>query len=304
VIMVSAVDDMAGVVRGIEMGAEDYLPKPVNPVLLRARINACLTRKRLHDLEIEYHQTVQRQAAELEELNRELSSRVQEQVEQLERLSRLRRFLSPQLAELVVSSGDETLLEGHRRQIAVMFCDLRGFTAFSETAAPEQVMGVLEEFHSTFGALVRRFEATVGFFAGDAIMVFFNDPIPCPDPAARAVRLACAVRSEMAGPLSGWQKLDYDLDFGIGIALGYATLGQMGFEGRYDYTAIGPVVNLAARLCDQARDGADVLIDQLAHAAVEDLVEAEPLGRFDLKGFARPRSAYRILGLRQPDTGR
>jgi class 3 adenylate cyclase/CheY-like chemotaxis protein len=301
VIMVSAVDDVAGVVRGIEVGAEDYLTKPVDPVLLRARVNASLARKRLHDLEVEYHRTVTAHAADLEQINAELERRVQEQVGELERLGRLRRFLSPQLAELVVSSGDETILAVHRRQIAVLFCDLRGFTAFSETAAPEQVTAVLEEFHTTFGALARQFEATVGFFAGDAVMVFFNDPLPCSEPAARAVELACALRAAMTGPLRTWRRLDYELDFGIGIALGYATLGQMGFEGRYDYTAIGPVVNLASRLCDQARDGADVLIDQLAHAAVEDLVDVEPLGRFTLKGFTRPRAAYRVVGLRGPD---
>lgn len=301
VMMISGLDDMEGVIRCIEMGAEDFLPKPVDPVLLRARINAGVAKKRLHDLEEEHQATVLQHAAELEELTRQLNSRVEQQVAQLDRLGRLRRFLSPPLVELIVSSGDESLLEAHRCQIAVLFCDLRGFTAFSETSAPEEVMGVLSAFHAVFGSLVHRFEATVGFFAGDGIMVFFNDPIPCPDPAVRAVRMAAALREEMGDLLARWRKQDYDLDVGIGIALGYATLGQTGFEGRYDYTAVGPVVNLASRLCDQARGGGDILLDQIAYNAVETLVEVEPLGQFTLKGFSRPRSAYRFLSLRQPD---
>ena len=303
VIMISGLDDLEGVVRCIEMGAEDFLPKPFDPVLLRARINAGLAKKRLHELEREYHAAVERHATELENLNAELSSRVEEQVSQLERLGRLRRFLSPQLAELIVSSGDdETLLNAHRRQISVLFCDLRGFTAFSETTAPEEVMRVLGQFHTMFGPLVRRFEATVGFFAGDGVMVFFNDPMPCSDPAAKAVQLAAALREEIAELLAGWLKQEYDLDFGIGITLGYATLGQVGFEGRYDYTPIGPVVNLASRLCDLARGAGDILLDQLAYSAVEDLVDVEPLGTFPLKGFSRPRSVYRLLSLHRPES--
>ena len=298
VIMISGLEDMEAVARGIELGAEDFLPKPFDPLLLQARINAGLAKKRFHELEWEYHHAVERHASELETLNSELNNRVEEQVSQLERLGRLRRFLSPQLAEVIISSGDDTLLQPHRRQIAVLFCDLRGFTAFSETSAPEEVMSVLGQFHAVFGPLVTRFEATVGHFAGDGIMVFFNDPIPCPDPATRAVGLAAALRDEMTDLLARWAKQDYDLDFGVGITLGYATLGQVGFEGRYDYTPIGPVVNLASRLCDLARGGGDILLDQVAYAAVEDAVDVEPLGHFPLKGFSRPRSVYRVLTLR------
>jgi len=295
VIMISAVDDMAEIVQGIQNGAEDYLPKPFDAVLLSARIRASLARKRLHDLEMQYRAEIREHALTLEQLNRELTRRVQEQVDELNRLNRLRRFLSPQLAELVVSAGEESLLEPHRREISVLFCDLQGFTSFSEISAPEQVVSVLGEFHENFGALVRAFNATVGFFAGDGLMVFFNDPIPCPDPAARAMRMATALRTSMAGTLAGWRRREYDLDFRTGIAFGYATLGQMGFEGRNDYTAVGPVVNMAARLCDLGFGGGDILADQASYSAVEHLVHAEPLGLVNLKGFSRPRSVYRIL---------
>jgi len=292
VIVVSAIEDLESVVRCIEMGAEDYLSKPFDAVLLRARLTACLNRKRLYD-------TVQRQAHALEALNRDLSERVDAQVGQLERLGRLRRFLSAQLAELIVSSGDEGFLQPHRRHIAVLFCDLRGFTAFAEAAAPEDVMGVLREFHAAFGAIARRYEATVGSFGGDSVMVFFNDPIPCENAAAQAVRMAVDLRREMGELGVGWRRRDVDLDFGVGLASGYATLGQVGFEGRYDYTPIGPVVNLAARLCDKARGQAGtILLEQVAYAAVEDLVEVEPLGQATLKGFSRPRSVYRLIDLR------
>jgi len=307
VILISALDDLQGIVRGIQKGAEDYLPKPFDPLLLRARLNASLARKRLHDLESEYGETMRGHAAQLERLNAELTSRVEEQVGQLQRLGRLRRFLSAPLAELMVSAGEESMLQPHRRQISVLFCDLRGFTAFSEISDPEQVMTVLGEFHQIFGSLVRRFEATVGAFAGDGVMIFFNDPVPCPTPAVRAVQFAMALRDDMAPSLAGWRRQDFDLDFGVGVSLGYATLGQVGFEGRYDYTAIGPVVNAAARLCDQARGGGDVLVDQAAYATVEHLVKAEPLGQMALKGFSRPRTVHRILGLldveAEPATG-
>jgi class 3 adenylate cyclase len=292
VIVISAMDDLDSAVRCIEMGAEDYLPKPFDAVLLRARLNACLTRKRLYD-------TVQQQADELESLNRDLAERVAAQVGQLERLGRLRRFLPSQLAELIVSSGHEDFLEPHRRKIAVLFCDLRGFTAFSETADPEEVMAVLEEFHGLFGLMVRRYEATVGGFGGDSVMVFFNDPVPCDNAAAQAVCLAVDLRHEMAELCDRWRKRDIELDFGVGIALGYASLGQVGFEGRYDYTPIGPVVNLAARLCDHARTHpGTILLDQLAFAALEELVDVEPIGPLALKGFTRTRSVYRVVGLR------
>ena len=297
VIMISAVEDTDAVVRCIEMGAEDFLAKPFDPVLLRARINGCLAKHRLHDLEEEHQRTLHDHAAELQELNRQLASRVAEQVAELERMGQLRSFFSPQVAELILSS--EGGLVDHRRQIAVVVCRLAGFTAFSEAVAPEVVMGVLRQFHETVGALVPRFDATVGDFSGDRVMLYFNDPIPSPDPAARAGRLGVALRDDMATLLDVWRKQDYHLDFGAAISLGYATLGQVGFEGHYQYGAVGPVVNVAGGLCEHARSG-ELLIDQAAYAAVEDVVEAEPVGDFELEGISRPRPAYRIIGVR-PD---
>ena len=224
--------------------------------------------------------------------------RVRQQVEQLDRLGRLRRFHSPQLAELIVSSGDEAFLESHRREIAVLFCDLRGFTPFAETAEPEEVAGVLREYHNVTGELIRRFEATVDHFAGDGIMVFFNDPLPCPDAAARAVRMAVLLRERMDELKARWRRLGHVLGFGVGISLGYATLGQVGFEGRFDYSANGAVVNLAARLCSEASDG-QILISQRAGAAIEELVELETVGALVLKGLHRPVVAFNIIGLKE-----
>jgi adenylate cyclase len=200
------------------------------------------------------------------------------------------------LAEVVVSSGDEVLLRSHRRQIAVVFCDLRGFTTFAETAEPEEVMGVLREYHEAMGPLIFRFEGTVGHFAGDGLMVFFNDPLPCPDPAERAVRTALAMRECMGELSKAWQRRGHELGFGVGISLGYATLGQIDFEGRYDYGAIGTVVNLASRLCDEAGAG-QILVSRRVHDAVEDLIVAEPLPDLQLKGFAKPIPALNVVRL-------
>jgi class 3 adenylate cyclase len=240
---------------------------------------------------------LQARTAELGELNRTLEARVRDQVAELERVGRLRRYLSPQLADLIVSSGDETLLEHHRRQITVVFCDLRGFTAFAEIAEPEEVMGVLGGYHAAMGELIRRYEGTLDHFAGDGLMVFFNDPLPQPDHAERAVRMACAMRERAAELARGWRKQGHELDFGVGIAVGYATLGRIGFEGRYDYTAIGTAVNLAARLCDEATAG-QILVSGRLHGIVEELVEAESVGELMLKGFHRPVAAFSITGLR------
>jgi class 3 adenylate cyclase len=235
--------------------------------------------------------------AELAELNHTLEARVTEQVEQLDRVGRLRRYLSPQLADLIVSSGDESILASHRRQITAVFCDLRGFTAFAETAEPEEVVGVLGEYHAALGELIRRYEGTLDRFAGDGLMVFFNDPLPQPDHAERAVRMACAMRDRAAGLARGWRRQGHELGLGIGIAVGYATLGRIGFEGRSDYTAIGTVTNLAARLCGEAADG-QVVIHGRVHSMVEELVEAESLGELVLKGLHRPVAAFNVLGLR------
>ena len=303
VIVLSASDETESAVRCIQLGAEDYLPKPFDVVLLRARIGASLEKKRLRDQEQRHAATIEAQAAELAELNRTLEARVQQQVDELERVGRLRRYLAPQLAEAIVSSGDESLLESHRRQITVVFCDLRGFTAFAESAEPEEVMGVLGAYHAALGELIFRFEGTLERFAGDGLMVFFNDPLPIPDHAERAVRMAVAMRERVGELAAGWRKLGYELGFGVGIAQGYATLGKIGFEGRYDYAAIGTVTNLAARLCGEAAEG-QILIAQRLHAALEALVEAEPIDPLTLKGFLRPVPAYAVVALKAAEADR
>jgi adenylate cyclase len=298
-IILSASGELESVVRCIEMGAEDYLPKPFDPVLLRARVDASVEKKRLRDQEHELLATVQRQAAALAEWNETLEARVAEQVEELDRLARLRRFLSPQLADLIVSKGDEEILGIHRRDIAVLFVDLSGFTSFAEVSEPEDVMAVLSDFHEEAGRLITEFEATVGYFAGDGLMVFWNDPMPCPDPAERAVRMAVAMRDRVSERARAWRKRGHDLGLSIGVALGYATLGEIGFEGRYDYGVIGNVVNLAARLCDHAgRD--QIVISQRARLAVEEIADLEELGEITLKGFHAPLPAFRVVGLREP----
>ena len=289
VLMISALDEMQSVVRCIELGAEDYLAKPFDPVLLRARIGACLEKKRLHDAEA-------RLRLELEEWTRTLERRVQEQVAQLERLGRLKRFFSPQLAEAIVAGGAEDPLRSHRREITVVFLDLRGFTAFAETAEPEEVMGVLGEYHAEMGRLIVEHEGTLERFTGDGMIIFFNDPVEVPDPAPRAVRMAVAMRDRVAALAERWRARGHDLALGVGIAQGYATLGAIGFEGRSDYAAIGTVTNLAARLCGEARGG-QILISRRLLAGLGDLVRVEPVGELALKGFQRPVSACNVTGL-------
>ena len=292
VLMISALDEIESVVRCIELGAEDYLPKPFDPVLLRARIGACLEKKRLRDREaVHLH--------ELAQWNRTLEQRVAEQVSLVERLGRLKRFFSPQLAELIVAGGADDPLKTHRREVTVCFLDLRGFTAFAEAAEPEEVMAVLREYHAEMGKLIVEHEGTLERFTGDGMMVFFNDPVQVANPGERAVRMALAMRERVVGLVEKWRGLGYELDLGIGIAQGYATIGAIGFEGRWDYGAIGSVTNLASRLCGTAKPG-QILVAKRVLVAIADLLEVEPVGELTLKGFQRPIPAFSVIGLKRP----
>jgi class 3 adenylate cyclase len=283
VVMVTALDPGQERVKGIEAGADDFLSKPIHQAELLARVRSLLRVKTLWD--------------QLAELNRTLEARVTEQVAQLERLGRLKRFFSPHLAEAIVAGGADDPLKSHRREITVVFLDLRGFTAFAETAEPEEVMGVLREYHAAMGRLVLEHEGTLERFTGDGMMIFFNDPTPVPNPAERAVRMALAMRGRVEELARAWKKQGYELDFGVGIAQGYATIGAIGFEGRVDYGAIGNVTNLAARLCGEAQPG-QILVSRRLVTSLEELITAEPVGELVLKGFSRPVTAFNVTGLK------
>src|SRR6059036_3801130 len=264
VIMVTALDPTQERVKGIDAGADDFLSKPINQPELLARVKSLLRIKLLHD--------------ELAEWSRTLEQRVEAQLAQLERLDRLKRFFSPQLAELIVSGDAEDPLKSHRREVTVVFLDLRGFTAFAETSEPEEVMGVLREYHAAMGRLILEHEGTLERFTGDGMMIFFNDPVPVPDPPERAVRMAVAMRARVEALAARWRKHGWDLAIGVGIAQGYATIGAIGFEGRWDYGAIGTVTNLAARLCGEAKGG-QILVSRRVASSAEALVDAEPWAR-------------------------
>jgi adenylate cyclase len=290
VVMVTALDPAEERIKGLEAGADDFLTKPIHQPELFARVKSLLRIKELYD-------TVQAQAAQLAGWNKTLEQRVEEQVTQLERMSRLKRFFSPQLAELIVSGDAEDPLKTHRRELTVVYLDLRGFTAFAESAEPEEVMEILHEYHAEMGKLILQYEGTLEHFAGDGMMIFFNDPVPVENAAERAVRMAAAMRERVKELTLKWRKLGHDLDFGVGIAQGYATIGAIGFEGRWEYGAIGSVPNLAARLCNEAKPG-EILISQRVMGGLETLVEAESVGDLTLKGFHRPVSVYNILRLK------
>jgi adenylate cyclase len=285
VIMITASGDYEKT-RAIKAGADDFVSKPFHQGELLARVASLARIKR-------YHDTIIRQAAELAQWNAELETRVRTQLEDLQRVNRLRRFLSPQVAELVINSGDDSFLRSHRREIVVVFCDLRGFTAFAESSEPEEVMAVLEEYHTALGELIFHYQGTLERFTGDGLMVFFNDPIPLDDPARRAVEMALAMRDRVGTLTDGWSRLGHDLGFGVGIAQGFATLGRIGYEGRYDYAAIGSVTNLAARLCAEADPG-QVLVAQRIFHAVENHAVGESVGVLKLRGFSRSIPAFNV----------
>ena len=300
VILVTAKTDTRDVVNGLEAGGDDYLTKPFEQAALVARVRSLLRIKDLHD-------TVQSQAAQLREQTEQLSSwnrtleeRVATQIAEIERIGRLQRFLAPQVAQMIASSdARDSLLASHRREVTVVFCDLRGFTAFTEATEPEEVMAVLREYHEALGDLIFRYEGTLERFLGDGIMIVFNDPIPCEDHTERAVRLALAMREQVEELAKQWARKGHTLGFGIGIASGYATLGQVGFEHRREYTAIGSVINLASRLCDEAKPG-QIVISQRVFGAVEQWVGASHVGQLSLKGFNRPIDAYEVTSWRSP----
>jgi adenylate cyclase len=276
-------------IKALEAGADDFLTKPINQSELLARVASLARIKR-------YQDTIKRQADELAGWNQELLARVAQQVSEIERMSRLRRFLSPQLAELIVDSGDESFLDSHRREIVVVFCDLRGFTPFAEASEPEEVMGVLAEYHAALGDLIFRFEGTLERFAGDGLMVFFNDPVRCDDGPARAIRMSVAMRTRVRGLSESWARQGHDLALGIGIAQGYATLGRIGFDGRHDYAAIGSVTNLASRLCENA-DPWQILVTERVFAAAGPLAVGENAGSRKLRGFTRNVQTFDIKGI-------
>jgi len=298
IIMVTAKADSKDVVAGLEAGGDEYLTKPVDHAALVARVKSMLRIKELHDTVREQATRLEEQSAQLADWNRTLEQQVAEQLAELERVGRLKRFLSPQLTELIISSGDEGLLESHRREVTVVFLDLRGFTTFSDYAEPEEVIGFLRSYHAEMGKLIFQFEGTLEHFAGDGIMVFFNDPIPHEDHTEKAVRMAMEMQARVKDLRPGWLKKGYDLDLGVGMATGYATLGTIGFEGRMDYGAVGNVTILASRLSSEAKGG-QILTDQKTLSKIEDLVVAEPLGELHLKGFARPAAVFNVVKLKE-----
>jgi len=289
IILCTAKADSKDVVAGLEAGADEYLTKPIDQTALVARVKSVLRLKGLHD-------QVSAQATELATLNKGLEQRVAEQLGEIERMSKLRRFLPPQVADLIVASGSEKELESHRREITALFCDLRGFTGFSESADPEDVMTLLRQYHEAVGTIIHKHGGTLERYAGDGVMVIFNDPVQVPNPALAAVKMALEMRVGLTALCNRWRRLGHEIGFGIGISHGYATLGTIGFEGRFDYAAIGTVSNVASRLCDEAASG-QILIAPRVFMAIEEHVTVEPAGQFELKGIRRPIEVYNVVEL-------
>jgi class 3 adenylate cyclase len=289
IVLCTSLDPGSERLKGIEAGADDFITKPINRPELMARVKSLLRIKHLQD-------EVRAQSAQLEQWNQHLEARVAAQVAQLDRLSRLKGFFSPQLAEAIVAGGEE-LLQTHRREISIVFIDLRGFTTFTDSAEPEEVMEMLKTYHEQMGQIVLEHDGTLERFAGDSLMVFFNDPVPIDQPAVQAVGMALAMQEAFVPLADHWSRRGFDLGLGCGIAQGYATLGLIGFEGRRDYAAIGNVTNLAARLCGEA-GGGQVLVDRKIMANIEYLADAELLAPLSLKGFAQPVPAFSVTHLR------
>jgi len=289
VVMITSLDPQQERVHGIEAGADDFLSKPINQPELFARVRSLLRVKALQD-------EVRRQAEELKEWNAKLEERVADQVAQMQRLSQLKRFFSPKVAEAIINAGESSILAPHRREICYVFADLRGFTSFTDRAEPEEVEAVLRDYHAAMGSIANTHDGTIDRFAGDGILIFFNDPFPVSEPGKRAAAMALAMQARFVALRAHWQALGHDLDLGIGIALGFATLGAFGFEGRSDYSAIGSVVNLADRLCGEARGG-QILIDRRTRAGLGDAADVEPVGPLALKGYAQPIPAFALKAL-------
>ena len=295
VILVTAKSDIRDVVNGLDAGGDEYLTKPFEHAALTARVRSLLRVKELHDTVQHQATKLQEQTEQLSSWNRLLEERVAEQLTEIERVGRLKRFLAPQVAQMIASSDlPDSVLASHRQEITVLFCDLRGFTNFTETSEPEEVMAVLRDYHENLGELIFRYEGTLERFLGDGIMIVFNDPIPCVDHTERAVRLALDMRERVNALGTQWRRKGHELGFGIGIATGFATVGQIGFQERREYTAIGSVINLASRLCDEAGTG-QIVIPARVLASVDQSVKVKTLGELTLKGFDKPLAAYDVL---------
>lgn len=295
VIMVTALDPDEERVKGIEAGADDFLPKPINQPELLARVRSLLRIRALH-------RQVEDMAAELAGWNATLEARVADQVSQLERLSRLKRFLSPKVVDLIVAGTLDDPMSTRRREVVVTFVDLRGFTSFTETADPEEVIAVLRGYHAELGRLIAMHDGTVEHFAGDGVMIIFNDPAPLPNPALSAVEMALDTLEAVERLSDAWRKRGYRLSCGLGIAQGYATIGTIGFEGRFDYGTIGVVTNLAARLCGEAKPG-EILVSRRVQTEIDAAIETAPVGELPLKGFSQPMEAFRVVGRRASHGG-
>lgn len=282
VILITARGSQQDKVTGLDAGADDYVVKPFEPFELLARVRSMLRIKQMHDA--------------LEKWNRTLEEKVSQQVAEIERMNRLKRYLAPQVADAVLQSKDEDLLKSHRQEITVVFLDLRGFTAFSETAEPEEVLELLRSYHEEMGELIFKHQGTLEHFSGDGMMVFFNDPIPCERHTETAVRMALEMQAKAQELHITWSRRGFDLHLGVGLVAGYATLGNIGFKGRFDYGAVGKVSNLAARLCQEAKGG-QILTEQRTLSRIEGLVESELLGEMYLKGVSRPIAAFNISKL-------